>query len=154
MSNTSRISAPLAFALAAGVAVASCGGGSATPTASTPVGPQTTAFSGSSRVADNGGCSSLVASHAFSAGEGTLTVTLTQAAAPRMMIQVCAPTAVTHATECSIPPFAVLAVGQSVTGTVKLGRSQVVVVYPDGCGGPGATPTAPISYSVSVVHPG
>jgi len=102
----------------------------------------------------SGGCSSLVPSHHVSSGNGNLTVTLTQAGASRMTVQVCHPTAVNHALECTIPPFATLAVGQSTSAAIKGGREQVVTIFPEGCGAPNTPLSDPISYTVSVEHPG
>lgn len=82
-----------------------------------------------------------------------VTVTLTQAAAPRLHLQVCAATELNH-TNCTIPPFVPLSVGQSVSATVKGGRSQTVTLYPEACGGPDSPPSDPISYAVTVVYPG
>jgi hypothetical protein len=108
---------------------------------------------GSARTAANGGCSAIGPSHLVDTGEGAMTVTLTQAGAARLQLQVCASTELDHR-NCTVPPFVLLSVGQSVTATVKGGRSQVVTFFPEGCGGAGATPTDPISYSFTVVHPG
>jgi hypothetical protein len=107
---------------------------------------------GSAQTSSNGGCSVLNAPHFLNAGEGVLTVTLTQAGAPRMQLQVCSTTEADHK-NCTVPPFVLLPVGQSVAATVKGGRSQSVTLFTEGCGGAGASPTDPIAYSVTVVHP-
>ena len=127
-----------------------CGGGGSTAATPSP-GPQTTTFMGSARTAANGGCSGNA--HIVDAGQGTLTVTLTQAGAPRMQLQVCSTSEADHR-NCTVPPFVLLPVGQSVSATVKGARPQSVTVFTEGCGGPTATPTDPIAYSISVVHPG
>jgi len=127
-----------------------CGGVPAGP--STDPGEVTRTFMGSARIAENGGCASLTPSNEFSAGAGTLTVTLVQATAPRLMVQVCAPGEANH-TQCTVPPFSILAPGQSLSATVKGGRTQVVTAYPEGCGGPGSVPGAAVDYVISVVHP-
>ncbi len=80
-------------------------------------------------------------------------MTLTQAGAARMQVQVCASSETDHR-NCTVPPFALVPVGQSVTATVKGGRTQIVTLYPEGCGGPNSPPTDPIAYTVTVVHPG
>jgi hypothetical protein len=134
------------------LSLCACGGGGSGPTA-TDTGPRMVTFMGSARITTNGVCSSSGPSHVVNAGQGTLTVTLTQAGEPRMKLQVCAAGELDHR-NCTVPPFLVLPVGQSVTATVKGGRSQSIVLYPESCGGPGATPTDLIAYSVSVVHPG
>lgn len=108
---------------------------------------------GSARTTATGGCSVLNPPHFISAGEGTMTVTLTQSSAPRMQLQVCSTSEADHR-NCTVPPFVLLPVGQSVTATVKGGRSQSVTLFTEGCGGATATPTDPITYSVTVVHPG
>ena len=87
-------------------------------------------------------------------GSGTITVAVSQASASRIKVQVCAPTAVDHANECTIPPFASLAVGESANGTLKGGRSQTVTVFPDGCGSPGNPPAASVTYTIAVTYPG
>ncbi|MBP6702986.1 MAG: hypothetical protein KBH14_09410 [Vicinamibacteria bacterium] len=134
------------------LSLSACGGGGSGPT-TTDTGPKMATFTGSARIAPNGVCSSSAPAHRVEAGPGTLTVTLTQAGEPRMKLQVCATTELDHR-NCTVPPFAVLPVGQSVTATVKGGRSQSVVLYPERCGGPDETPTDLITYSISVVHPG
>ena len=109
-------------------------------------------FAGSTRIAENGGCSSLTPSNEFSAGAGTITLMLVQASAPRLMVQVCAVGEANH-TQCTVPPFSILAPGQGLSATVKGGRTQIVTLYPEGCGGPDSLPTPPITYTISVVHP-
>lgn len=134
------------------LSLSACGGGGSGPS-TTDTGPRTATFMGSTRIAPNGVCSSSGPSHVLDAGQGTLTVTLTQAGEPRLKLQICATTELDHR-NCTVPPFLVLPVGQSVTATVKGGRAQSVVLYPESCGGPTATPTDLITYSISVVHPG
>lgn len=126
------------------------GGGSVSPT---DPGPRTATFSGMTRIANNGVCSSLGGRHEFDAGAGTVTVTLTMAAAPRLQLQVCASSEVNH-TNCTIPPFVSLPVGQSVSATLKGGRTQTVTLYPENCGAPDSPPGDPISYTVTVAYPG
>jgi len=53
-----------------------------------------------------------------------------------------------------IPPFVTLAVGQSTSAAIKGGREQVVTILPEGCGAPNTPLSDPISYTVSVEHPG
>lgn len=129
--------------------LAGCGGGSEPPAA--PTGPRTETFTGTTQIV-SGVCSGNT--HAFDTGEGSLTVTLVQSTdnVP-LAAQVCHPTAVNHAQECTIPPFAMVEVGASVSAPLKGGRAQALVMYPAGCGGNQA-PTPPISYTVRVVHPG
>jgi hypothetical protein len=66
---------------------------------------------------------------------------------------VCHPTAANHNTDCTIPPFASVAVGGNVSATLKGGRSQTVTVYPDACGRAGTFPAADLSYTVNVSYP-
>jgi hypothetical protein len=146
----------LAAVLLASVA---CGGGSGSgPTTPTPApipgtgGTTSTTFSGTSSYNGAGGCSS-PSRHDFSAGEGTVVVTLTQASAAAAGVQVCHPTAANHNTDCTIPPFASVAVGGNVSATLKGGRSQTVTVYPDACGRAGTFPAADLSYTVNVSYP-
>ena len=110
-------------------------------------------FTGQTRISSNGVCSSLSPSNEISAGAGMVTVTLTQAGAPRLALQVCATTEANH-TNCTVPPFASLALGQSVSAVLKGGRTQLVTLYPENCGGPNSPPGDPISYTVVVVYPG
>lgn len=128
-----------------------CGGGGIV--SPTDTGPRTATFSGMTRIANNGVCSSLSGRHDFDAGAGMVTVTLTQAAAARLQVQVCAASEVNH-TNCTVPPFVTLPVGQSVSATVKGGRVQTVTLYPEACGAPDSPPGDPISYTVTVVFPG
>jgi hypothetical protein len=127
-------------------ALAGCGGGSE-PAA--PTGPRTETFTGTTQIV-SGVCTGTT--HAFDTGEGSLTVTLVQSTGNvPLSAQVCHPTAVNHAQECTIPPFATVEVGASVSAALKGGRAQVLVMYPLGCAGQS---TPPISYTVTVVHPG
>jgi hypothetical protein len=130
--------------------LAACSGGS--KSAPTPTGPQTTTFSGTASINGTGGCSGVT--HAISTGAGTLTVTLVQASAARVAMQVCHPTAVNHATECTVPPFANVAVGGVVTATLKGGQAQVITVFPEGCGGAGTQPATTVTYTISATYPG
>lgn len=137
-----------------------CGGGSggAGPTTPTPApapgsgGTTTSTFTGTSSYNGGGGCSS-PSRHDLSAGEGTIEVTLVQASASAARVQVCHPTAANHNTDCTIPPFASVALGGSVSAVLKGGRSQTVTVYPDACGRAGTFPAAQLSYTVSVAYP-
>ena len=143
---STRGSGLLVMALLAG-----CGGGGG-PTTTTPSGTTTTTFMGTSSVGATGGCSS-PSRHDFSAGEGTIQVTLVQASAGAAGVQVCHPTAANHNTDCTIPPFASVALGGSVSAVLKGGRSQTVTIYPDSCGRAGSFPAAQLSYTVSVTYP-
>lgn len=143
-----RLAVPV-FAL---LMVAACGGGSSNATPTAPSGPQTASFSGTASTTDAGGCSS--AGHTITAGSGTLTIVVGQASASRIKLQVCAPTAVDHANECTIPPFASLAVGESISRTLKGGRTQAITVYPDACGSSGNPPASTVTYTIAVTYPG
>lgn len=127
------------------------GGGGGTPTGPPP-GPRTSAFSGTASTNGTGGCSP--GAHTVLTGAGSITVAVTQASAPRIKLQICHPTAVNHATECTVPPFASIAVGESVTATLKGGSNQSVAVFPEGCGSPGNPPASSVTYSISVTYPG
>lgn len=138
-------------ALSAVLGLTACGGGGG-PAAPAPTGPQTSTFMGTAQITVNG-CSSN-GSHEFAAGEGTVVVTLVQAAASPMAVQVCHVSAVDH-TLCTIPPFASMAVGQSLSAPLRGGRgTQRITVYPEKCGQPGMAPTSVLSYTVSVTYPG
>lgn len=80
-----------------------CGGGGSTAATPSP-GPQTTTFMGSARTTATGGCAALNPAHIISAGDGTMTVTLTQSSAPRMQLQVCSTSEADHR-NCTVPPF-------------------------------------------------
>lgn len=147
ITRLASLTVPLSFLVACG------GSGGGTPTGpSTPSGPQSSTLSGSASTNGSGGCSP--GSHTLQTGAGTITINVTQASAPRVKLQVCHPAAVNHATECTLPPFASVAVGEAVSATLKGGRDQVVAVFPDGCGSPGTPPASSITYSVSVAYPG
>jgi hypothetical protein len=136
------------------LALPACGGGAGTSPTPTPTGPQTEAFMGSASVSASGGCSSSTMGHPFQSGEGEVVVTLVQSAGDGgVAVQVCHPTATNHAVECTIPPFARIAVGQTARGALKGGRSQVLTVYPSTCGAPGPPAAATVTYSVNVEHP-
>jgi hypothetical protein len=140
-----------AWLFLASLSVAGCGSSSA-PTVPSP--PQTVGdtLSGTTQTGPTGGCGP-TAGHQFQAGDGTVTVTLQQATPPvTLQVQVCYPSAVNEAQTCTIPPFARLDVGQSVSAALKSGRSQVLVVYPTGCGTSAAAPTGVIAYTVTVAH--
>jgi hypothetical protein len=92
--------------------------------------------------------------HSFEAGEGTIAVTLVATSAP-VAAQVCHPTAVNHDTECTIPPFAPIGVGETLTANLRGGRQQVLKFVPAACGQPGIPPPAPpITYTATLVYPG
>ena len=146
-----RTGCVLGAAGALGLAAACGGGGGATPPTA-PGTPQSSTLSGTASINGTGGCSS--SGHPLSTGAGTITVTVTQANAARVKIQVCAPGAVNHAAECTVAPFASLAVGESVSATLKGGRSQVVTVFPEGCGSAGNPAATTITYTVTATYPG
>ena len=117
-----------------------------------PTGPQTTTLSGTASTNGSGGCSA--SGHPLVTGTGSITLTVTQASAARIKVQVCSPAAVNHAAECTVAPFASLAVGESVTAALKGGRDQVVTVFPDACGSPGSPPASTVTYAVTATYPG
>jgi hypothetical protein len=107
---------------------------------------------GTARITESGGCSG--ETHAFQTGEGVVVITLVQSTGSvAMAAQLCDPAADNHEVDCTIPPFARIGVGQTASATIKGGRSQTLTLYPAGCGTPAPEPTAPLAYTVSVVHP-
>jgi hypothetical protein len=130
-----------------------CGrSGSSTPT--TPNGNPTETFMGTSSVSATGGCSSTNMGHAFNSGEGTIVITLVQSTDnATVATQVCHPTATAHDSQCTVPPFSRIGVGQSTQAVLKGGRAQVLTVYPGTCGQAGTFPATTISYTVTVQHP-
>ena len=129
-----------------------CGGGTPNTPTPPPSGPQTVTFTGSASISNTGGCSG--PGHAISTGTGALTVTLVQSSAARVAVQVCHPTAVNHALECTVPPFAAVAVGSAVTATLKGGAAQVITIFPETCGQPGTPPATTITYTIRADYPG
>jgi hypothetical protein len=112
----------------------------------------TETFSGRAQLSAAGGCSS--PGHAFNSGEGTLAITLIQSSDnTQVAVQVCHPTATNHDTQCTVPPFHRILVGNTLRATLMGGRAQVLTVYPSGCGRPGPATAADISYTVTVEHP-
>jgi hypothetical protein len=135
-------------------AAAACGGGAssgAQPTAPTSSGPQTSTFSGTASTSATGGCSS--PGHAISAGDGTISVSLLSTSPSSVKLQVCAPTAVNHALECTIPPFVVLSGAAPATASLRGGRAQTVTIFPVSCDANPPT-AATITYTISVTYPG
>ena len=133
--------------------VTACGSGSAAPTAPPAAGSGTETFTGSTRITETGGCSS-DRGHAFETGEGVLSIMLVESTGSvGVATQLCDPVADNHEVDCTIPPFARIGVGQTVSATVKGGRFQTLTVYPAGCGTSASEPTAPLTYTVRVVHP-
>jgi hypothetical protein len=131
--------------------VGGCGGGSnSTPTG--PSGPQSTTVSGTASTNDTGGCSG--PGHPLQTGAGDITVTAVQSNAARIKVQVCHPTAANHNTDCTVPPFASLAIGEGVTATLKGGSAQTVTVFPEACGAPGSPPASSINYTIRINYPG
>lgn len=136
--------------LLAAAAITGCGG--AAPTSPAPTGPMVETFSGMAQIDAAGGCSG--SGHAFSTGEGEVSVTLVQTSGNvPVAVQICHPTALNHALECTIPPFAQLVVGASLRATVRGGRSQVLTIFPSGCGQPGNPKAATVSYMGLLEHP-
>lgn len=119
----------------------------------TPSGPRTETFSGSAFTNDAGSCGGTGHSRTLSTSDGTITLSLTQASAPRVKVQVCHPTAANHNTDCTVPPFATIGGGQNVSATLKGGRVQEVTVYPEACGAPGNPPASAVTFTVSVTYP-
>ena len=151
MSSPARY--PSGIAVLALVCLSSCGGGGG-PTASTPPpGPRTATFMGTTQI--NASVCTSSGNHEFAAGEGTLVVTLVQATSSPMAVQVCHVSAVDHTT-CTIPPFASIQVGQSLSVPLRGGRTtQRIAIYPEGCDRPGTLlPTPVLSYTVTVSYPG
>lgn len=143
---------PLILSTIALLSLTSCGGGGGPAGPSAAPGPRTTTFMGVTQLSVDG-CSSN-GRHEFAAGEGNVVVTLVQAAASTMAVQVCHASAVDH-TLCTIPPFARIGVGESLSAPLRGGRTtQIVTVYPEGCGQSGALPTPPLTYTVTVTYPG
>lgn len=145
---------PRAVALAAlTAALAGCGGGGTTPTSPPPSGgTRTETFSGTSHAPAGGGCSGATAHQINTAGSGQLVITVTQASLSHVGVQVCHPGAVNHALECTVPPFAVIAAGGTLTASIKGARIQSFAVYPAGCDSGTATgPT--VNYTISVTYP-
>ena len=129
------------------------GGGSSAPTPTPPPsGPQASTFTGSASTNGTGGCSST--GHSISTGTGTLSVTLVQSSAARVAVQVCHPSAVNHALECTVPPFALVTTGSAVSATLKGGQAQVITVYPEGCGLPGTPAAVTVTYTIRADYPG
>jgi hypothetical protein len=134
--------------------LAACSGSttpSPTPTP-TPGGSQSQTFTGTASISSTGGCSG--PGHAITTGTGNLSVTLVQSSAAQVAVQVCHPTAVNHATECTVPPFARIAVGSSVSATLKGGTAQVITVFPEACGQPGTPPAATVTNTIRADFPG
>lgn len=131
-------------------ALAGCGGYDGPPTDPNP-GPQTSTLTGTASTDAAGGCST--PGHRLTTGAGSITLTVAQASAARVKLQVCDVTQTDH-TQCTVPPFAAVAVGESVTATIRGGRDQSVSVYPEACGSPGSPPATSITYTVSATYPG
>jgi hypothetical protein len=85
-------------------------------------------------------------------GNGSITLTVTQASAARVKIQICHVAQSDH-TQCTVPPFASLAVGESVTAALRGGRDQSVSVYPEACGSGGNPPASNVTYTVTATYP-
>ncbi len=117
----------------------------------TPSGPQTTSFTGTASINGTGGCGGNA--HTLSTGAGEITVSVTQASAPRVKVQVCHPTAANHNTDCTVPPFATISPGQPVVATLKGGRVQVVTIFPEACGAPGTPEATTVTYTIAVTYP-
>ena len=125
-------------------------GCSSSPTAPPPGGPQTLTVSGAATTSDTGACSN--SGHFISTGTGTITVALVQSSAAAVKVQVCHPTAVNHALECTVPPFAVVSSATPVTATLRGGSSQTVTVFPAACA---VSPPAAssVTYTISITYP-
>jgi hypothetical protein len=88
----------------------------------------------------------------FSAGEGTVVVTLTQVTgSTSVVVQVC-PQNKMGDSLCSIQPWARLAGGESVRAPLQGGRGQEINVYSGNCFTTGAVATT-ATYTVTVEHP-
>jgi hypothetical protein len=142
---------PRNFAALMAVAVAGCGGGSSPAAPPPPAGTTTSTFMGRARTTDTNGCTGDV--HRISAASGTVSVTLVQAApAGPLVVQLCAPTAVNHDTDCTVNRSRI-EVGQTLMGTVAGGAQQDLVLNMADCGPSRPVTPAEVAYTVSVVFP-
>ena len=133
--------------------LSACSGDTTTPSPTpTPGGPQSLTFTGTASISNAGGCSGQ--GHAISTGAGNITVTLVQSSAAQVAVQVCHPTAVNHATECTVPPFARIPVGGAVSAMLKGGAAQVVTIFPEACGQPGTPSAVTVTYTIRADFPG
>lgn len=140
------------FTLLSMAGAVGCGGASRSASAPTATGSGTETFTGATQITESGVCTG--ARHAFETGEGVVGITLVQSSGGvSLAAQLCDPVADNHEVDCTIPPFARIDVGQTVTATLKGGRFQTLTLYPGGCGTPASTPTALLAYTVTVVHP-
>jgi hypothetical protein len=131
---------------------AGCGGSNGTETPTQPTGSVIETFTGTTQMTTATSCSN--SGHPFSTGDGEIVITIAQASdGGPLAVQVCHPTAVNHANECTVPPFARVAVGGTHRATLRGGRSQVLVLYPASCGAPNAAPTGVINYTAMLEHP-
>lgn len=141
---------PAVIVAAVVLGAAACGGG--TPTEPAPEGGTVTAtLTGTARASNATSCGG--DSLAIDAGSGEVAVTLVQTTpSTPLIVQLCAPTATNHATDCSINRTTI-AVGETRTGTVRGGRSQLLALNPADCAS-GQPPQFPsIAYTVSVRYP-
>ena len=147
---TASLSLSRAAAAAIVAATIACGGSNPAPGPSQ--GTRTDTFAGTSSVHAGGGCSGATSHQMNTAGAGTLVIAVAQASLAQVGVQVCHPGAQYHALECTVPPFATIAAGGSLTATIKGARSQTLVVYPTGCDTT-TDAAATLSYTVNVTYP-
>jgi len=134
-------------AVAAGILV-SCGG-SGSPTAPEAGGTVTQTFTGTTRADGPLSCSG--DSHDIMASEGTVTVTLVQSTGDATLgLQVCAGGIDNNDCTINLRP---IAVGQTLSGSRKGGRTQNLKLLAPNCGGGGPVPPGPIQYTATVTYP-
>jgi len=135
---------------AAAVAFAiGCGGSNEAPTSPTG-GIETRTFTGTTRALGPGNCTG--DAHAFTAGEGAITVTLTQTSPPEALTaEICAPNVTDKPRDCTLPRTRI-DVGQTITAVRKISSAQSLSLLPLTCGAEGPVSASPITYTATVMH--
>jgi hypothetical protein len=129
------------------VALVSCGGGGSDSPTGPPLGPTTQTFTGTTRATSPTSCSG--DSHTFDTDAGPVSVTLVQSTDSLTLgSQVCAGNDDNNCTLNLMP----LGVGQTRTGERRGGSSQTLKLLAPNCGGGGAVPAGPITYTVTVTY--
>jgi len=144
-----RIAAVGAVLVLAVLVFGACGPGyGGSPTAPPPPTLRTWNVAGTSQATGPQSCSG--SSHDFMAAAGAITVTLVSTTGGvGMSVEVCAGGIDDHACSINLVP---IAVGQTITGTLRGDAGQILKFNTANCGGGGPAPTNPVVYTATVTY--
>jgi hypothetical protein len=132
--------------LAAALLSATCGGGYGGSPTPTPTGTETANYTGTTRSTSATSCTG--DSHAFTAADGAISVTLVSTSTnENLTAQICPPNSLT----CTLTRRPIN-IGQTIDAARQGGASQVLSLLPLNCGTSAPPSTDPITYTARVTY--